>query len=327
MESKKSLYLGNLVDLPVNKKIAPSTMLVIPDAKVGIEVELENWNRTNPPHGLWVRHDQEGSLRNSGIEFVTAGAGIQGEDILLAINSFCEHAQKNNWGVGYPRAAIHIHLDVTDLDVADGQLARLLSNYMLVEHIFFSFAGNWRKDCGFCIPYSSGQADFENIGEVLYTNITDSELFRHLTRNLSKYQALNLNAIPRFGTMEFRHLPTTFDSQRIISWINLILALKNSTINSPRLKDPLKALSDFGPEGIAREIFGPLYDRLNLGAFLDPAAMWEACDNCTQLMALGGKIKNEDRAPDAWDALIPENVNPLLLKKKKLISSKKRKAA
>jgi hypothetical protein len=305
--------LGKVVDKPVHSMPEPCDKFVLPTAKVGIEVEFEQWSR-NSPNEWWEQHPDEHSVRNGGTEFVTRGNGVCGQEIVEAVEEICTLAKKDRWSEGIPRAAIHIHLDVTDLDLDKNELTTLISNYLLVEHMFFGYAGDWRADTGFCVPFYKGQSDFSILGRLLHSKLNKEEFKRYAAAG-SKYQALNVNPLVRFGTLEFRHLPTTFDTARIFEWINLILSLKKSA-HDERFQEPLKLLSTLGPEQFARRIFGNLWPAVS--PYLSVPAMWEAVDNATALMAMGGVFKTQSQG---WDT--PPAPSPILEYKAKNLNTKK----
>lgn len=285
--SIKNTKLGVLVGMPVHSFPTPSAELVLPSAKVGIEVELERWDGLHVPEMFWTRQTEDHSLRNHGQEFVTRG-GMIGNNIRAAVEEIFDMAKRFGWDVGYPRAGIHIHLDVTDLNTEPNELAVLVSNYLMVEHMMFGFAGVHRRWTGYSVAMEDGQFDFGTLGQVLFGNQPSKDLVSKL-KALSKYQALNLNPLVRFGTIEFRHLPTTFDVERVMLWINTILAIKLSASN-PALASPLKTMSAVGPEKMCQMIFGAkIFDKFK--QWFNPNSVWTAVDNATAMMALGGTIK------------------------------------
>lgn len=278
--------LGFMVDQPIHIPDIPSDDLIIPHAKVGIEYEFEGWDG-HQPHTYWEKQHDDGSLREGGCEQVTRG-GIVGSGIRKAVEEICALAKTRKWKTGVPRASIHIHLDVTDLDVDKRELAVLVCNYMLVEHILFAYAGDWRRSTGYAVAIEDGQIDFKAIGDLLFRLLSKEE-FQRVAKNLSKYQALNLNPLVRFGTIEFRHMPTTWDVERVMDWINMILAIKKSSTDE-RFKEPLKTLSALGPEKYCAEVFGKIWPKIS--HLLAPHRVWNAVDNAMAIMAMGGAVKS-----------------------------------
>ena len=326
-------YPGDLVGIPTNIEPINTKALILPRTRIGVEIEFERWNRVPPkPAGMWVHHPDEHSVRNNGTEFVTVGKGLQGQRVIDALDGFCESARENNWDEGHPRAAIHVHMDVSDLDLNSGDLRRLMGIYFLVEHVFFHYAGEWRRHCGFCVAYEDGINEDDIVAELVTgTKASEPENLLYLSNHCSRYQAVNLNAISKFGTLEFRHLPTTFDKERIVKWINMVMAVKRAALEMPELKDPLGALSTLGPHALAEKIFSGVLSKEFIFEAVSPQAMWQACDMSQALMGVAGQLKIEVPNPSvAWEALSLDNVNPILEKKRAALASsqsRKRKVA
>lgn len=279
--------LGDLVGKPTHIMPVVHNAFVIPHAKVGVEVEAEGVKATKGLNrNLWATKT-DGSLRDNGQEFVTVD-GLVGQHLFDAIHNICDVAKANKYTDGYPRAGIHIHLDCTDLNVEDRQLQRLVTNYMLVEHLLFDFCGNWRRDCGYCVPYDTGKNDFDIIGRALSAkDVGDSSKSnaRVLFSHMSKYQSLNLRPLIDLGTVEFRTLPTTFDVDRILLWINIILSIKKSAADKA-FAEPLKLLSTVGPQRFVERILGADIMKA-MYAEIDERKLWTAVDNVSTILAIG----------------------------------------
>jgi hypothetical protein len=253
---------------------SPSPELAIPYAKVGVEMEVENFKLNRSSIGKllpnWDLHTEERSLRNKGMELTTAG-GLVGKLLVDEIRLFCKIAKEKKWSEGFPRAGLHVHIDVTDMNAdRDVDLLYFVQTYMLFEHALFSFAGEWRRSCGFCDSLLASQADWPYMGKMLlHWNYFESV---HLHPNyFSKYQALNFLPMKDFGTLEFRHLPQTFDDARILSWINLILAMKAYALTTR--DGPMVDLQTNGPQRLFEMVFGewarPLVEHVSQAAVVE----------------------------------------------------------
>lgn len=282
------MKLGVVVNKPILSLPTSSEHLAIPHAKVGVEIEFENWNGVNTTN-FWEHHP-DGSLRNRGQEFVTRG-GLVGKDLIAALDEFVEHAAHNNWQEGHPRAGIHIHVDCTDLDMDRGELATFLSLYMIMEHTLFGYAGEWRRACGFCDALEDSDANFNELGRAIYDK-TGAHLKRVLeTEALYKYQAINLNALYKFGTLEFRTLPTTFDKDRLLGWINIILQLKKAATTHDPSIGIIHQFSAKGARGFCAEIMGSYWPLV--ARFFNEAKAWGSIDNAIALMTHARVVVNE----------------------------------
>lgn len=308
--------LGSMVDKAIHRFPKSDARLPIPGAKIGIEVELEEWDGKNNTK-YWITKEDH-SLRNHGIEFVTNGPVI-GEDIIPAIEELCALANARKYSTGEPRAGIHVHVDCTDLEVETNELAHMVSNYMLVEHALFGFAGDWREHCGYCIPYDLGKQDFRFLGKVLYEQKNKSALQSSL-QNMSKYQALNLVPLIQYGTVEFRHLPTIFDPKKLLDWVKIVLAIKRSASDQENL-DALAGFSKHGPMAYAERIMGDQFYLIR--PFIDPNRMWQAVDNATAIMAHGNAlVPIAQWGSEGGDNPLLEMKLEMMMKNKKKVSVK-----
>jgi hypothetical protein len=246
-----AINVGKKFGKAVSKPPVACSDIILPFSRVGVEIEVERTHQVSTKNfGYWDKH-VDNSLRNGGLEFTTKG-GLFGYELLAALEELCPALETDKCDVGYPRAGIHLHIDVTDMNEASPtELLNMMTAYMLFERAMFHWAGDWRIACGFCDPFFLSQRDFKNIGRLL----NDWEKFdaSSLTeRNFSKYQAVNFLPLGRFGTLEFRHLPTTFNIERIVQWVNLCLAFKRFGMSGA---DPLSVLESYGVEALAQAVF------------------------------------------------------------------------
>jgi len=300
--------VGQRYKRTVHRQPEVDDSLPVPYAKVGIEIEVEGY-RTKEDLGGWLNHwsiKEDHSLRNNGMEFVT-DQGMVGKDIKLCIENICKLFRHNKYSEGYPRAGIHFHIDVTDLNEhSNTQLLNLVLAYMLFEKAVFRFAGEWREACGFCDPLLLSQRDFPNISALLYDW---NNLYPLSEGRFSKYQAINFLPLARFGTLEFRQLPTTFDAQRIIDWLCICLSFKQYAVNYD--VDPVDYMDKYGVDGLVNAVFGKwrsAVDKYIVDAEIKAAALE------VRSLRIGRSFSGKKAVKpvlDSWDK--PDN--PLLLSK------------
>lgn len=300
--------IGELVGQPVHSRPEEDDSLALPFGKVGIEIETEKWKgdgaSTLPK--VWEYH-QDGSLRNNGIEFTTRGKGIIGKEISKAVRDFCSWANARKLDVGYPRAGIHIHLDCTDMDFEGGELQRMVAIYMLLEHALFGYAGEWRRTCGFCDPLTESQLPMNQIRHALFDPTSSGKALLGRLNKLGRYYALNLRALTKYGTVEYRQLETTFDAERIIGWINIILQIKKAAVQWPANRKVLAEVSREGARGFAKRMMGPYW--AHVSPYFKDEMLWAAVDSAIVMME--GEPESQDGG--SWDDMPSDN--PLLAKK------------
>lgn len=308
------ISIGAQFGKPVHRIPVPCEELVLPYAKVGVEIECENVTRAPSAHcsQLWDSH-VDNSLRNQGMEFTTKG-GLVGTQLVEAIRVACTSFKEAKYSEGYPRAGIHLHVDVTDMnETSNTQLLNMVLSYMMFEKALFAWAGEWRTACGFCDPLYMSQKDFQHLSELLYLWPESSSTLNE--RRFSKYQAINFLPMARFGTVEFRHLPTTFDSQRILDWVNLCLCFKRYGMETDI--DPVDFMDQHGAASLIDRVFGK-----HIGLIAPFLNVKELASIALEVRALRVGRKSKPLL-DGWDP--PDNA--LLLSKLKAVKPKATKAA
>ena len=336
-----SQNLRSIFQFNPTPKFSPSNKLVLPSLMVGVEVEVEGWNGIHE-----IIHDgsvlswqskEDHSLHKQGREFVVGP--ITGDDLVTHIEGFCRHAKKNKFQRSI-RTAIHVHLDCTH-DKTTTFIGHLVSTYMAVEHALYAYCGQWRKYCGFCNTLSEAEAPLEQIRALIQASKPMDVL--KTVKSLGRYSGLNLASLAKFGTVEFRMLPTTYASDEILNWINIVESIYKYaewlTANDTTIQQQYKQI---GTEGLFKSIFSThdtyklmephltekefkniLFRIRTLG--LDPYS--PAVPLCTE--------KSQSEIPDDWvfepgnilgPADLPfssETVNPILKKLTKVPSKKK----
>lgn len=190
---------------------------------VGIEVEVENIRDNVKLEHSWSVHS-DGSLRNSGLEFIslpTKPALIES-----AINHLFDNLPKE--AHFSPRTSIHVHMNVRDLTLM--QIYNIVILYQCFEDLLYKFAGPERKKSIFCVP----------VGNTNYYINLRRNFIRNDGTNWSKYTGLNLSPMNNYGTIEFRHLRGTNNRQTIFEWLHYLYSIW--TYATSKSTDELEAI-------------------------------------------------------------------------------------
>lgn len=206
-----------------------------PEAIVGLELEIENVPHPRAVQGVHLESD--GSLRNSGIEFITSPfeAKYVGDVVqtVLKINGIT----KSNYS---ERCSVHVHLNVCDMTL--DQVSTLTSIYSLFERTMFKFVGGGRDNNIFCVPW------YNAVMPTFGANVPRYDQYRRW----HKYLALNLSPMfgggdagaGAYGTVEFRHMGGTCDVREIVAWVNIITSIRDAAMSinnkawTEMLRDP-----------------------------------------------------------------------------------------
>lgn len=212
--------------------------LPMPERLMGIEIEVENYTDNifdcNVP-GWESIHD--GSLRN-GIEFKLSKP-MCGEELGGAIKAMFD---KNSM-VRRHTSSTHIHADMLEGTVTEDSLQALFLLVFITEEILYEVGDPGRKWCGFTNPLT--HLNERNIaalvlGKDKYNELYDThfnsgyngrqaassrrayDYFSDVLTSGSRYVGLNVQALFKYGSVEFRYFPTPLNKEELINWVRLV---------------------------------------------------------------------------------------------------------
>lgn len=200
---------------------------------IGLEIEAEGirYDNSGDHHaaqasliGAGWSIETDGSLRHDGREFKFA-TPMCGADITAALDTFFRVV---SFSPCY-RAGVHIHVDWTTAEDPDS-VATLMAISYAIEPAIFNIAGEGRKEAVYCRPVH--EIDPERMATALRTGS-----FEWMHKNLhagnvnSRYYGVNISAIAKHGTVEFRHFPSLCDRAKIETWIKLVMLMRIASTN------------------------------------------------------------------------------------------------
>lgn len=200
----------------------------IPDQHVGVEIELEGQSRkemnAHEDRGapFWAAHE-DGSLRE-GIEY-TLNQPLMGTALREAINYFFDNFTKFT---ASPRTSIHVHMNMRqDNETVEG-LRNMVVLYYMYEDAFFQIADENRKWSSYCNAFEDNPPALLEavVDPTMSIEALQLTLAQSARTNVNRYYGLNLNALSKYGTIEFRHFPLVDNRERLIDWLKLIMELK-----------------------------------------------------------------------------------------------------
>ena len=192
---------------------------------VGLECEIEGIVGHGKAEQLGFRVDQDGSLRNSGYEYISAPITIP-----EAVDGFKKlHATiRTKEGQKFSnRTSIHVHVNCSAYEL--NQVRNIILLYALFEEAFFLMVESDRRDNIHCVPLT----------ETYLPNLYRDNLNR-LQERWQKYTALNIKPLTQYGTIEFRHMHGHDDGVLMAEWLGIINNLFNRGLRVPINRDALK---------------------------------------------------------------------------------------
>lgn len=189
---------------------------------VGVEIEVEHKkaqfdNMPGKVSGKW-RLEHDGSLRHNGGEYVMRNP-LPYEHSKKAVKLLGEHIDNTNKVLDTGRAGVHIHVNVGDLSVRE--LTNFIALYHVAEPVITHWCGKYRKGNLFCLRTIDAEYLVDRFTEAL-----EKETLGHLGTDEIRYSAINLKAIPQYGSVEFRAMRSDGNWDDINILIDVLLHLK-----------------------------------------------------------------------------------------------------
>lgn len=219
----------------------PDYPLPIQGQLVGLELEVDQdsatASRTVFPENFrpqWTQK-RDGSL-NNGYEYVlsTPLADQQLVDAVYQLFSGNTCVHRTYTG------STHIHLNMLDGTTLENLQALALLTYAM-EGLLYYVGDNSRQWCGYANRMTGApNAVMENI---LGPSVQRLGLRRALN-NAGRYYGLNLAALEKYGTVEFRYFPTATSAEEMLSWVKLVQQLKKAACDMGSVQEVLSVLSD-----------------------------------------------------------------------------------
>lgn len=184
---------------------------------VGVEIEVEGEGLLHENTVEW-RADKDGSLRGENAEYILQKP-LSPPAVFKALDNLRDALVKLNSKITWSfRTSVHIHLNM--LRLTDAQIKNVIYTYLLLENILIEYCGEDRIGNRFCLRV----ADAEGFIDALHRYFTTNRLPE---RDRYRYAAINLDALSKFGSLEFRSMRGTLDKETLETWIGSLVRLRS----------------------------------------------------------------------------------------------------
>lgn len=258
------MKIANMVNHPIDSRSYVSSDLLVSQALVGVEVELEGVsNEIRGEEFTYWSAVEDGSLRDGGVElkFSHPYSGTDIIDALRELESTIRNIKVEP--ILSERTSVHVHVDVRDLTFKQFQLFLIL--YMIFEKTLFKYCGENRKNNIFCLSFEDAQHVISSISQLISEGLSDDpDLFIAYLAQIPKYSACNLGALREFGSIEFRGHEGEWRYEEILRWINILLCIKKYSVEMSNidLNELPKTISDDGLLYLFNKVFDGYIDDL-----------------------------------------------------------------
>ena len=214
-----------------------------PHFTAGIECEIEDLSSicASISCGGYWKIEEDGSLRNEGREFISPPSSKSCVvEEFTALHSLLMYKSEDKKARFHPRTSTHVHVNCLFLE--EEQVKTIIMWYALFEPVFFLLVSPVRRNNIHCVGLDQTILS-ENYKRPLKT----------LHKCWSKYTALNILPLSKYGTLEFRHLQGTDDSILLENWLTVLENLWNLGRTTPLTKDSVKN------EGAIMEVYEKIF--------------------------------------------------------------------
>lgn len=208
------------------------------DKEIGIEIEVEGNSLYTSDNRYW-RVERDGSLRGNGFEYVLQFP-INRNEVLTRLKYLKKRfiLAKSRIRLS-DRCGVHIHINCQEMTVK--QVINYVFLYLLLEDFLVHFCGEDREGNLFCLRAK----DATGLIEAIITCVKDQN-FNIFQGDNYRYASINLGALSKYGSLEFRAMPTPEDFEAIKYWIDILLYIRDKSLQYLSPEIMIRDISRYG---------------------------------------------------------------------------------
>lgn len=209
----------------------------------GVELEMVADKLPKSPNyfkKVWQVHG-DGSLRGADTAEYVLSRPLDKEDLKEALDLLGGVLERK--GIGLREsiyAGTHVHLNCQQFTIFD--VVKVIVMYYCLEPLLIKYSGKYREGNHFCL--SASDADW--IVNYIRTSL-ESGYIDDLFDDSFKYSALNLSALGKYGSLEFRSFRSTYKTDDIYHWCMILNNMKEAAV---KYESPGDIVSTFSTTGV-----------------------------------------------------------------------------
>lgn len=226
---------------------------------VGVEIEVEGIHLQAIDNAVW-RSEDDGSLRgrfpDTRCEYIFQ-VPIPVKAVKGAVDDLKKELQDHGSVFQFSyRCSVHVHVNVQKLEY-EAALAMMYTYYLLEEPLI-NFAGKKRKGNNFCLRL----ADAEGVLDTIKNMVRHGEQGLHIIpRDHIRYSAMNLEALNKYGSIEFRAMEGNMDGERISTWCKALVNVRDFAVKMGSIKAVYDLYNSMKPIDFMKEVLGDMADK------------------------------------------------------------------
>ena len=194
----------------------------------GIEIEVEGNNLVEVQSGGWTSV-KDGSLRGESYEYVFSEPVIR-EKVKPQLEFLAKKLHKSELNFSF-RTSVHVHMNM--MDCTEDQVMNVIYLYLLLEEPFLTYCGKERKGNRFCLRLQDAEGLMDAVNMIFVYGFKG---IQNINRDTMRYASINLEALVKYGSLEFRAMHGNLDVQYIDTWVEALYRIRKFAME---IKDPI----------------------------------------------------------------------------------------
>jgi len=188
----------------------------------GVRTETQGYNHSTS--NVW-KIVPDGSLSGRNAFELVSPPMVFGEESVATLRTVC--GVLNNLGVKVNTSCgFHVHVDASDLNAA--HMKNLVAMFCRFEPVMDALVPAARRSSEWARSNAArlGRTDADRVAVI--EAAANTSVLRALHNN-NRYQKLNLEALGRHGTVEFRQAAGTTNADKVVGWVAMCVGLVSSS--------------------------------------------------------------------------------------------------
>lgn len=189
---------------------------------VGIEIEVEGENLREVHNAFWKSED-DGSLRgefpHQRCEYIFKKPQPY-DKVGAIVGNLKKELEDAEFNFSH-RTSCHVHVNVQELTLE--QLLNMMYIYLLVEEPLINFCGRVRKGNQFALRLQDAEGILNHVQRLFERG---AGVIEEIQQDEVRYAALNIAAVAKYGSLEFRGMRGTMDENIIIPWVETLINIR-----------------------------------------------------------------------------------------------------
>lgn len=272
------------------------------EGDVGVEIEVEG-NYVPAIFDEFWKSERDGSLRGNAIEYVLSSP-VSLPVASAAINKLKLHL-KDTEIEDSGRAGVHVHINCQSM--TEKQVYSFITMYLIMEPLLVNWCGKDRVGNLFCLRSNDADALIHALISVKQHPAGIRALKGMRLVENYRYASLNLSALVKYGSLEFRSMRTPTNLDDVITWIDFLNCVKEAALGYRDSRDIVESMSGAGVRRFLAQVFKGAEELLMYPEFEDD--MYDAVRR-VQYFVYTEAIPNQKEKAQWYDVEVDGQVPP-----------------